>query len=178
MGREIRMVPKGWKHPEHENCSHWGGIDCHKKYANPTDYHYGKCFHPLYDENYEEAARKWLKSCMEYQNSTHIATESGIAPEKKEEFYWDYDGMPPNQEYYRTYKDEDCTCYQIYETVSEGTPVSPVFDSKEDMKAWLIKEGHSPKAAEGFVDSGWAPSMIVNRTESGVVIKQGIDIHD
>jgi hypothetical protein len=40
--------------------------------------------------------------------------------------------------------------YQIWETVSEGSPISPVFEEKEGMVGWLIEEGYTRKAAENF----------------------------
>lgn len=67
----------------------------------------------------------------------------------------------PDKEYCRPrWKRGEATHYQIYEDVTEGTPVSPVFESLEEMKAWLLGEGFSEKAASRFVQDGWAPSMI------------------
>lgn len=62
--------------------------------------------------------------------------------------------------------EEDATHYQIYEDVTEGTPVSPVFETLEEMKEWLLEEGHSEKATAKFIEYGWAPSFVV--TQSGV----------
>ncbi len=61
--------------------------------------------------------------------------------------------------------------WQIWETVSEGSPVSPVFQTKEKLIAALVKDGHSESAATNFVNGGWAPSMVI----SGGVIKSNID---
>jgi hypothetical protein len=61
--------------------------------------------------------------------------------------------------------------WQVWETVSEGSPVSPVYPTKDALIAALIKDGHSRKAAENFAESAWAPSMIV----CGGVVKQDID---
>jgi len=51
------------------------------------------------------------------------------------------------------------TAFQIYENVSEGTPVSPVFETEDEMKAWLIEKGYTEKAVEKFVELGFAVSM-------------------
>jgi hypothetical protein len=32
------------------------------------------------------------------------------------------------------------TCYQVYETITEGTPISPVFESRESLIAFLVRE--------------------------------------
>ena len=115
-----------------------------------------------------------------------LAWESGADPERakweaedgERKFYWECDG-PPDREYYRPkWTDEERTAYQMYETVSEGTPVTPVFDTPEGLVDYLVAhgdfwgqqggEGGWPReAAESFVRSGWAPSMIAIRKEDG-----------
>lgn len=134
MGREIRKVPKDWEHPK----------DCKGH------------FKPLYDGDYDEAALEWIEGFRKW--------ESGEDPNKataKSPYYWDWDGPPPDRDYYHpAWLPEEVVCYQIYETVSEGTPISPVFEDKESLIGWLIKEGYSEKAAICFAEAGWAPSMM------------------
>jgi hypothetical protein len=60
------------------------------------------------------------------------------------------------------------TAYQIYENVSDGTPVSPVFDSADELISWLITQGVSREAAEAFIAQGHAPSFVVKT--SGEVV--------
>jgi hypothetical protein len=51
--------------------------------------------------------------------------------------------------------------WQVWETVSEGSPISPPFVERDACVAWLIEhEKCSPAAAEQFITDGWAPSMI------------------
>lgn len=55
--------------------------------------------------------------------------------------------------------------WQMYSTVSEGTPVSPVFATKDELAAWLSspeagREQVSPQAAAAFVAEGWAPTFV------------------
>lgn len=51
--------------------------------------------------------------------------------------------------------------WQSWETVSEGSPRSPVFASRDAFVEWLSKEEDcSPVAADKFVEQGWAPSMM------------------
>ncbi|MGH3924413.1 MAG: hypothetical protein ACRDTT_16385 [Pseudonocardiaceae bacterium] len=63
--------------------------------------------------------------------------------------------------------------WQLWETVSEGSPVSPVLTSGEDLAQWLTtpeggevtgpsRRPMTIEQARGFVDAGWAPSMILN----------------
>lgn len=48
--------------------------------------------------------------------------------------------------------------YQIWENVTEGSPISPVFDSLDSMVEWLVREGYTESAARNFVAGGYAPS--------------------
>ena len=51
--------------------------------------------------------------------------------------------------------------WQVWETVSEGSPYSPPFATAEELINWLVQEeGYSDGAAESFVlGSGWVPSL-------------------
>ena len=57
--------------------------------------------------------------------------------------------------------------YQLFETVSEGTPLSPPFATKEELVQWLTsnsdywKHQWTQEQAEGIVKSEWAPSGIM-----------------
>lgn len=68
--------------------------------------------------------------------------------------------------------------WQMWETVSEGSPVTPVFPTAEGLVEHLVSEmGHTRKAAEAFcVDGGWVPSMMIvgNQMTSNVEIA-GLD---
>lgn len=53
--------------------------------------------------------------------------------------------------------------WQMYETVSEGSPVSPVFATKNELAAWLAspaagREQVPLASAQAFVADEWAPS--------------------
>lgn len=143
MGREIRKVPPGWEHPKDDKG------------------HYK----PLFDESYDEAAKEWLKECMDFK------------PTEDCKYYWEWTDNPPDKEYYRPEFEKEPTHYQIYETVSEGTPTSPVFESKEQLIRWLITEGYSESAAVNFAKEGWAPSFSMKVAEDGVkTIKDNIHV--
>lgn len=57
--------------------------------------------------------------------------------------------------------------WQLWETVSEGSPISPVFDTAEGLAEWMAKNDctvagpvRSVAAAMKFIEAGWAPSFI------------------
>lgn len=71
--------------------------------------------------------------------------------------------------------------WQIWETVSEGSPITPVFPTKEALIDYLVEGGDGwdrrrnaggwdRENAEKFVQNAWAPSLIVTRTSAGVEI--------
>ncbi len=138
MGREIRMVPPNWEHPEGNNSG----------------------YQSMYDEDYPSAVKKWKDG--------YALWESGNHPSQTEEYeYWDWEGMPPDEESYRPKFTEDATCFQMYETVSEGTPVSPIFKTKPELVDYLVERGDfwdqsrghggwERKNAESFVSTGFA----------------------
>jgi len=156
MGREIRMVPPNWEHPKQDNG------------------HY----EPMFDEDFDTALNEWIEGYELWKKGEH--------PEQQEEEcnypFWEWMGGPPNPDSYRPAFTEDPTWYQTYENVSEGTPVTPPFATKEELIEYLVEHGTfwdvrrvadgrqdrvgwDRKAAEQFVKAEYAPSgMIVGGT--------------
>ena len=144
MGREIRRVPPGWEHPRNESGN----------------------FIPLLDEDYHTAATKWVAG--------FLAWEVGADPHRREyecRYYWELNGSPPEEENHRQKWDVEPTWVQMYETVTEGTPTTPAFETKEELIEYLVAHGEDKgmgmgswrrEAAESFVNAGYAPSLIVS----------------
>jgi hypothetical protein len=166
MGHKIRKVPPNWQHPKTEYPNHRLG-------------RMEERFQPLYDKAFAPAMREWI--------SGWEAWERGERPDYcTEELrnlpYWELEGSPPDPKYYRPdWKPEEATWFQVYETVSEGTPVTPPFATKQELADYLVEHGDFwdqkrraeggsimrctpwPRAeAEAFIfGAGWAPSLIV-----------------
>ncbi len=150
MGREIRRVPPNWEHPRGER---------------------GR-FTPLMDSPFDTAMDEWNTARAEWNapgNAERAEQEKTAGhPVPFEEWH----GGPPDPETHRpAWPEGSATAYQVYETVSEGTPVSPVFATREALVEWLVNDGSgmgiggvpqrlSRKAAEAFVNAAWAPSAI------------------
>lgn len=154
MSREIRKVPKNWEHPRYNHPSYY-----------PSDRsEAGNRYFPLYDMDYKIEAQKWINNFNLWQKGEHeYQFESKDPPP---DYYWDFDGPPPEEISYRseslgTEFREPAACYQVYETVSEGTPISPKFDSLEELAAWLVGQGYSEKAASEFCKLGYSMSMAI-----------------
>lgn len=136
MSREIRRVPKDWEHPRDDKGN----------------------YIPLNDEDYETAAKEWLADFLAFLNGTHKDQEL-IAMGCR--YYWEWD-TPPDANTYRErqWTAEEAACFQIYEDVSEGTPISPIFETMDELKVWLKEQGYSNAAVEGFAEDGWCPSAM------------------
>lgn len=156
MGREVRMVPPNWEHPEYMAHGLRGGPEMRLQ--------------PMFDSSYEAASREWIEEFIKW----HVAKEypDYASEEDKKLPYWDWGGPPPNEKYYRPWKDEDATWFQVWETVSEGTPVTPPFETQLELIEYLVANGDywdqsrgsgpwSRENAESFVGTGWAPSFVV-----------------
>lgn len=69
--------------------------------------------------------------------------------------------------------------WQMWETTSEGSPISPVFATPEELARWLAKTGASTFGDQtttydrwlAMIREGWAPSAVVNDG----VLTSGVD---
>jgi len=143
MGREIRRVPPNWEHPKDKQ---------------------GR-FKPIFNSSFENAASQWKNDFIswEFGGRPHYNSEGDEQLE-----FWEYYGGPPDRKYYRIYQDEEATWFPVYENVSEGTPVTPPFATKEELVEYLCKFGDfwnqvgwSLKSAQRFAEDEYAPSFMV-----------------
>lgn len=153
MGREIRRVPPNWDHPKRDPS------------RNPH-HHAGQ--QPMFDRTFADAVAAWKREFDVWERGERpdYCTEESRTLE-----YWEWSGNPPEREYFRPWKDDEATWFQLWETVSEGTPVSPPFATQEELIAHLATHGDggwgasSPggwdlEQARRFVmGDAWAPSM-------------------
>ena len=164
MGREIRRVPADWEHP---------------RTNHPVR---GWEFHPCFDEAYEDALARWQEERRQWdadEPMEYSGRRTEVLAEHPDTTFEEWVGEPPDPAYYRSRKwtAAEATAYQFYETVTEGSPLSPVCPTREAMVKWLTTAhvdlqgyGRTPMSqvgAEAFVDDGWAPSMIAS-PEHGV----------
>lgn len=169
MGRKIRRVPAGWEHPR-QKCTHspWMG-GCEDARRNG-----GRCYQPLHDEPFEDNAREWLDAAIAWDRG---ADPDCVDHKATHPFYWQWVDNPPDPKYYRpSWPAGSAMHYQLYETVSEGTPLTPPFATKEELIEHLAQHGDNwghgqpwtRENAEALVREEWAPSMII---AGGVIFK-------
>ena len=157
MGREIRRVPPTWQHPKDEKGQHV----------------------PLYDEAYEDALDNWIEEHRQWERGEHRYQLEGYG--KDSQFWADWNGDPPSVESYRRerWTDEEATHWVMYENVTEGTPLTPAFATREELVDFLSTQkdfwGKGPisrDAAEAFTQSGYAPSFVMG---PGIGFKSGLE---
>ena len=145
MGREIRRVPPHWNHPGE-------GL------GRPQ---------PMYDKDYQTAGEEWVEEFIKW----HVKKEYPCYAKEssKRLFYWDWESPPPQKELYRPWKNSEATWFQLWETVTEGTPVSPPFETLEELAQYLAangdtwdqhygKGGWGIERARAFCADGWCPT--------------------
>lgn len=173
MGREVRMVPPDWKHPVDE--------------ANPVWYSGGTRYNPLLGGTFEEAAADWDEEkqkwdeglVRDYSQKGSWKPKSNAALEC--ESYDDWNGSRPKAEdYMPTFAEGTATHYMMYETCSEGSPISPAFATPEELARWLADTGASSfgdctasydEWLHMITGDGWAVSAVVTNG----VIKSGVE---
>jgi hypothetical protein len=163
MGREIRKVPPNWEHPKEQK---YGRNWRTGEFEETNEYK------PLFDRSFEDKAQEWIDEAAlwlkgEHEDQLDLTCTAGKYP-KTYRAYSEWQGDFPDKDLYRPeWTDEECTAYQIYETVTEGTPVSPVFQTQQAIIDWLIDQGHTSHAAVQFVKGGWAPTMLMRVQPDG-----------
>jgi len=157
MGREIRRVPKNWEHPK--RISKYNGEEQ---------------FRPMMDWDFEESyadfekdLKEWYIEQKEFENGKVFEGRDKIYSKANGNTYEDWAGEPPSPPNPYDYMPEGAW-FQLFENVSEGTPLSPPFETKEELVEWLVSNpdfiGHqwTRPQAEGMLRCGYAPSMIID----------------
>jgi hypothetical protein len=151
----------------------------------------------MFDQSHKDAVKEWYRARRYFWISKHLPTiigpiyrallsvkRKGFAGKVRDFFVFkfhdlrdtdpdmtfaDWHGPFPARSYHRPHwKKGEATWYQMYETVSEGTPVTPPFPTKNDLINHLVYHGTfwddkpwSLEAARRFVKNEWAPSMVI-----------------
>lgn len=163
MGREVRMVPPGWQHPKDEN---------------------GR-YIPLYQGPYSEAGSDWDEAWAAWQRGE--IENYGEGPKWKPKCesalacarYTDWAGARPSpDDYMPDFPEGTATFLCMYEDTSEGTPISPAFETPEELARWLTDNeasafGSMTATYEQWLSMckrGWAPSAVMEngRMMSGI----------
>lgn len=163
MSREARMVPPDWEHPKNER-GHWVPL---------LGYGFAQML-----ADWEEGNAQWALGLRK-----NYGPEGGWQRRERAEAlmtYEEWSGERPEQEdYMPEWTEGEATHVAMYETTTEGTPMSPAFATPEELAQWLVDDGANAFAGqtasyEGWLrmaQGGWAPSAVSapgERLRSGV----------
>ena len=118
------MVPANWKHPTER----------------------GGHYRPLHDGNFSERLAERRLSKQKWDEGLVTDWNGGWRAKKPTEnySYEEWDGKEPSPyDYMPEWKPEERTHFMMYETCSEGTPISPAFETAEALARWLADTGAS-----------------------------------
>lgn len=114
MSREVRKVPENWKHPVNVNGN----------------------FIPLFGR-FDEECQQWDEGCAKWNAGEF---EIWVNDDEKHLTFEQSEGSRPVQEdYMPVWSEDEATHYMMYETTSEGTPISPAFETPEELAKWLFE---------------------------------------
>jgi hypothetical protein len=154
MGRQVRRVPADWQHPKKQQFDHRG--------------QWVERYQPMFDRPFREAVQEWFDEWQEWERGER---PSYCSEESAKMTYWEWNGGPPDPDYYRPeWPEVSRTHLMMYEDTSEGTPISPAFATPEELARWLVDNnasafGDSTASYEGWLrvaQGGFAPSMVVD----------------
>lgn len=193
MGRQVMMVPPNWSHP--------------------TEFRNGETrYKPMHRETWAEVVKEWKEGYAKWESGLRpfncnrewepkeVWRYADIYADRPDLEWWEYHTDPPSdRKMYQPWEPEAATWFQVWETVSEGTPVTPAFATREELVEYLVTYGdfwdqnrrkqkaagrpmamncepwareHATKFVFG---SGWAPSLMVTQTANGVEVKTAKD---
>ena len=155
MGREVRKVPADWQHPKH-NVREWRTGRMVERYK------------PLLPgERYQPEVDEWDEECAKWKSGWR--PDYCTDPKSRSMTYEQYSGQRPHKDdYMPDWPAEQRTHLMMYENTSEGTPISPAFETPEELARWLADSeassfGNGTASYEGWLrvaKGGWAPSAV------------------
>jgi len=121
---------------------------------------------PLFEGPYEAKIARWIEGRREW------------AMNPRSECTWEEwaGDAPQSRDYMPTWGDDEKTHLQMYESTSEGTPISPVLATPEELAQWLVDNNASSFADRTATYEQWlavargryAPSAVIS--SSGVLM--------
>jgi len=94
---------------------------------------------PLLGGSYSADEKEFLK----------IANEKGLQEAV------DYMECPAKENYMPDWTENEATYYMMYEDTSEGTPISPAFETPEELAQWLTDHNASAFAGQTATYESW-----------------------
>ena len=149
MSREVRRVPPDWNHPK----------DARGKYI------------PL-----ESGYIEYLHGKAQWERGFVSDYKGGWKPKDTEQnySYEKYAGEKRAEEHMPVWPESVCTHFQMYETTTEGTPLSPPLPSAEELAHWLADNGASAFGDRNATYEQWLATIKRSWAPSGVDLGRGL----
>lgn len=120
MGRELRRVPANWQHPKRDG-----------RYV------------PLYGGSWSAELAEWQRTAEAFAKG--VTLDGSPLPSEANGCTFDewHGSRPEHIDYMPDWPETVRTHFQMYETCSEGTPLTPVLESPEAVARWCAENGAS-----------------------------------
>ena len=156
MGREVRRVPANWQHP--------------KKPGGEFIPLYEGCDVTALQAKWDADEKRWNSGLAPDYASGDDNGEPWVAKVPEDRGPWsEYSGRRPvESDYMPNWPEEMRTYLQMYEDTTEGTPISPVMETPEELARWLVNNNASAFGYQGAtyeqwlatIRRGWVPSAV------------------
>lgn len=156
MWREIRRVPANWQHPI--------------RFLGHSEEEYQPCFQRDLREDikdYFKELKKWYKDYFDFVENRKIVRFGDKTYSYElwnfSDWIWDEPPNPPDPKYYMPTWER----YQLFEDVSEWTPLSPPFEKPEQLVEWLSENldfwwaKRTKEQAQSMVDRWFVLSWMI-----------------
>lgn len=157
MSRTVRRVPADWVHPTDETGRKLPLIgEPISKYLADWDKHKAK-----WDEGFIEARGGW-----EPRSNSQEAMACGSFEE-----WWDE--RPRQEDFMPEFPNGTATHFQMYEETSDGTPISPVCATIEELARWLADNRASAVAGMPATYEEWLAMCRANCSVGSIAVVDG-----
>jgi hypothetical protein len=148
MEREVRTVPADWQHPRLPGT-----------YSDGTPRYKG-----LFGGGFAKAAAEWDEAAAKWDDGFRENYGTGERWVPKDEShtgtYEDWAGdRPCAEDYMPDWPAEQRTHLMMYETCTEGSPISPAFATPEELARWLADNGASAFGSETATYEQWLATI-------------------
>jgi hypothetical protein len=163
MGREVRRVPANWKHP----------VDTKGELI------------PLLLGPYSKSLAEWIEGNKKWDEGLVSDWRGGwkAKPEGAGDSFIEWHGEKPvPEDYMPEWAESEMTHLMMYETCTEGTPISPPCADKHTLAHWLADNGASAFGYEtacyeswlATIEAGWSVSAVFTPGEG---MKSGVELN-
>lgn len=161
------MVPPDWQHPidETDPTYHDGSTRYHSLFSGDL-----AALQREWDEQKDQWDRGFVRDYVHYPE-TRFKPREGDEGDSFEEYHGP---RPDPADYMPQWEPEERTHYMMYETVTEGSPISPAFETPEELARWLADNDASAFAGDGASYEDWLATIRVGSTPGSCVIENGV----